>query len=472
MSKELVISAASPERRVAILEEGQLVEIYIEREKEFALVGSIYKGRVTRVLPGMQSAFVDYRFGWRRLPIASATYSKILKITITVMDTATRTAMSQLRLQRRWSLKLCRARRFRTARNRTRVTTTLTTKNTVKRITTMCTPAKSIMSTSAKTHMAMSRLRTKNVTAAAKHCRVKCAAATPSHTVSSKSGSRNQTLRLRRTLDTSTIRRRSIRRVAAIADRATIAAVQTLDAAAAAVKVIAAATIAVAIADADASDVAVDAVAADAQVKPAARRVAPDQDAIFRLRNTLRLKAISAATNRAVDMKIAAIRQAAALTIAVAIEARSNAAASTIAAPKARRAHPVRQLLRAVTVKTISFSPASPSRNIAIVPRPRPPLRLSSPNCTTSRKHISTNRNRATSRRNPRHCLQVPVFLAALRADCLGGSWPNPARMPKSPIPKPKAPSRLPRIPLPLAKSSTNRSITPKSAMKQLRKPH
>src|SRR3981189_3969425 len=59
MSKELVISAASHERRVAILEEGQLVEIYIEREKEFALVGSIYKGRVTRVLPGMQSGFVD-----------------------------------------------------------------------------------------------------------------------------------------------------------------------------------------------------------------------------------------------------------------------------------------------------------------------------------------------------------------------------------------------------------------------------
>src|SRR5262245_27853522 len=59
MSKELVIAASSHERRVAILEEGQLVEIYIEREKEFALVGSIYKGRVTRVLPGMQSAFVD-----------------------------------------------------------------------------------------------------------------------------------------------------------------------------------------------------------------------------------------------------------------------------------------------------------------------------------------------------------------------------------------------------------------------------
>src|ERR1700719_2627597 len=59
MPKELVISAAPHETRVAILEDGQLCEIYIEREKEFALVGSIYKGRVTRVLPGMQSAFVE-----------------------------------------------------------------------------------------------------------------------------------------------------------------------------------------------------------------------------------------------------------------------------------------------------------------------------------------------------------------------------------------------------------------------------
>src|ERR1700688_2578675 len=59
MAKELVISAAPHETRVAILEDGLLCEIYIEREKEFALVGSIYKGRVTRVLPGMQSAFVD-----------------------------------------------------------------------------------------------------------------------------------------------------------------------------------------------------------------------------------------------------------------------------------------------------------------------------------------------------------------------------------------------------------------------------
>jgi ribonuclease G len=59
MPKEMVISASPHETRVAILEDGQLCEIYVEREKEFALVGSIYKGRVTRVLPGMQSAFVD-----------------------------------------------------------------------------------------------------------------------------------------------------------------------------------------------------------------------------------------------------------------------------------------------------------------------------------------------------------------------------------------------------------------------------
>src|ERR1700748_3862244 len=59
MSKEMVISANPHETRVAILEEGQLCEFYVEREKEVALVGSIYKGRVTRVLPGMQSAFVD-----------------------------------------------------------------------------------------------------------------------------------------------------------------------------------------------------------------------------------------------------------------------------------------------------------------------------------------------------------------------------------------------------------------------------
>src|SRR5438094_5185083 len=59
MSKELVVSSNKHETRVAILEDDQLVEIFHEREKEYSLAGSIHKGRVTRVLPGMQSAFVD-----------------------------------------------------------------------------------------------------------------------------------------------------------------------------------------------------------------------------------------------------------------------------------------------------------------------------------------------------------------------------------------------------------------------------
>src|SRR5207249_6315526 len=59
MSKELVVCATRHETRVAVLEDDQLVEIYYQREKEYSLAGSIHKGRVTRVLPGMQSAFVD-----------------------------------------------------------------------------------------------------------------------------------------------------------------------------------------------------------------------------------------------------------------------------------------------------------------------------------------------------------------------------------------------------------------------------
>src|SRR5436190_172464 len=59
MSKELVISANRHETRVAMIEDEQVVEIYHQRENEYSLAGSIHKGRVTRVLPGMQSAFVD-----------------------------------------------------------------------------------------------------------------------------------------------------------------------------------------------------------------------------------------------------------------------------------------------------------------------------------------------------------------------------------------------------------------------------
>lgn len=58
-SKELVVTQNRHETKAAILEDGQLVEIYFQRANEYSLAGSIHKGRVTRVLPGMQSAFVD-----------------------------------------------------------------------------------------------------------------------------------------------------------------------------------------------------------------------------------------------------------------------------------------------------------------------------------------------------------------------------------------------------------------------------
>ena len=59
MTKELFVSSTPHETKVGMVEDDQLAEIYLERENEYTLAGSIYKGRVTRVLPGMQSAFVD-----------------------------------------------------------------------------------------------------------------------------------------------------------------------------------------------------------------------------------------------------------------------------------------------------------------------------------------------------------------------------------------------------------------------------
>ena len=59
MNKELFVTSTPHETRVGMVEDDQLAEIYLERENEYTLAGSIYKGRVTRVLPGMQSAFVD-----------------------------------------------------------------------------------------------------------------------------------------------------------------------------------------------------------------------------------------------------------------------------------------------------------------------------------------------------------------------------------------------------------------------------
>src|SRR5579871_3898644 len=55
----IVINADGPETRVALVEDGYLGELYIERKRERGIAGNIYKGRVERVLPGMQAAFVN-----------------------------------------------------------------------------------------------------------------------------------------------------------------------------------------------------------------------------------------------------------------------------------------------------------------------------------------------------------------------------------------------------------------------------
>jgi ribonuclease G len=59
MANELVINTTSHETRIALIENGTIAELYIERSRVKGIVGNIYKGRVIRVLPGMQAAFVD-----------------------------------------------------------------------------------------------------------------------------------------------------------------------------------------------------------------------------------------------------------------------------------------------------------------------------------------------------------------------------------------------------------------------------
>ena len=59
MSEEILINVTPRETRVALVENGLLQEIFIERARRRGLVGNIYLGRVCRVLPGMQAAFVD-----------------------------------------------------------------------------------------------------------------------------------------------------------------------------------------------------------------------------------------------------------------------------------------------------------------------------------------------------------------------------------------------------------------------------
>jgi ribonuclease G len=59
MQNMLVVNAEGPEIRVAVVEDGALAEFFVERKRDRGIVGNIYRGKVTRVLPGMQAAFVD-----------------------------------------------------------------------------------------------------------------------------------------------------------------------------------------------------------------------------------------------------------------------------------------------------------------------------------------------------------------------------------------------------------------------------
>src|SRR6266568_4168153 len=59
MTKEMIVSSNGHETMVAILEDDLVAEVFVERERHRGIVGNVYKGRVSKVLPGMQSSFID-----------------------------------------------------------------------------------------------------------------------------------------------------------------------------------------------------------------------------------------------------------------------------------------------------------------------------------------------------------------------------------------------------------------------------
>ena len=59
MTEEILVNVTPQETRVTVMQQGVVQELHIERSSSRGLVGNIYLGRVARVLPGMQSAFID-----------------------------------------------------------------------------------------------------------------------------------------------------------------------------------------------------------------------------------------------------------------------------------------------------------------------------------------------------------------------------------------------------------------------------
>lgn len=78
MSEDILVNVTPMKTRVALLDNGVTQDIYIERRVVRGLVGNIYAGRVVRVLPGMQSAFVDIgagRSGFIMFPTSDAMHA-------------------------------------------------------------------------------------------------------------------------------------------------------------------------------------------------------------------------------------------------------------------------------------------------------------------------------------------------------------------------------------------------------------
>ncbi|RPI77245.1 MAG: Rne/Rng family ribonuclease [Desulfobacteraceae bacterium] len=86
MSTELIINSRSQETRVALIENGVVVELHIERKTGQELIGNIYKGKVVRVLPGMQAAFVDIGLERSGFLYVSDVHKDLLKVEKTLIS--------------------------------------------------------------------------------------------------------------------------------------------------------------------------------------------------------------------------------------------------------------------------------------------------------------------------------------------------------------------------------------------------
>src|ERR1051325_5685056 len=96
MPKELIVSVNGREKKIAIIENERVTEFYIERgEENQGIVGNIYKGRVMRVLPGMQSAFVDEEEECERIVL-----DKSKKSDATTAERAAHERIEQARVER------------------------------------------------------------------------------------------------------------------------------------------------------------------------------------------------------------------------------------------------------------------------------------------------------------------------------------------------------------------------------------